>query len=514
MPSCAVVLHMAETEHPLLQLSPEKQSQLVDLVENGEIDAISEATGLSRRQILQVGAALGVGSVAGGLSASELVRKVRADASTSDGDGNVGLPGDRVDVFAEGVDANSVNTDIAYTISQTVFVRTDGDDTNDGLSTSEPKATIQAAVDDAPIPGSGGLVEIDVGSGTFSSGVQIAENVAADGVVINGSTDGSGNPDAVIDLGGASGSCITTDGKTVFVNDMVLKNAGYTNVRVGHGGKCELDNVDLVEGGQFNALATAEAFLKYRSGKAELVSGAGSGSNVESISSTLVLNDNVTVLGSGGLGVVTVKQNSYALIGAATIDGDSGATCLYISDGSDVKLNNGTAFQNADNGVIAVRSSDVTDKSSTGVSFSSVTDPWTTKGASYAQVSSANEEIWSPPTGDPASVNSFGMDGGSLAVYYDKSVPAYRVYEPFSDRHLNVGRFKVDEGTVTVPAGGTATVTTPLGNSSLDVSYGPAQAVSAEVTYRVGHDVSNAIVVFEETTGNNDIDINYTIYNE
>jgi len=101
---------MAETEHPLLQLSPEKQSQLVDLVENGEIDAISEATGLSRRQILQVGAALGVGSVAGGLSASELVRKVRADASTSDGDGNVGLPGDRVDVFAEGVDANSVNT--------------------------------------------------------------------------------------------------------------------------------------------------------------------------------------------------------------------------------------------------------------------------------------------------------------------------------------------------------------------------------------------------------------------
>jgi len=73
MPSCAVVLHMAETEHPLLQLSPEKQSQLVDLVENGEIDAISEATGLSRRQILQVGAALGVGSVAGGLSASELV---------------------------------------------------------------------------------------------------------------------------------------------------------------------------------------------------------------------------------------------------------------------------------------------------------------------------------------------------------------------------------------------------------------------------------------------------------
>jgi len=102
---------MSTGQNPLLELSEDKQAELVHLVENGNLDSIADATGIDRRTVLKIGAALGVGSVAGGLSARELVQEARAAADTTDSDGNVGLPGDRVDVFAEGVDANSVSTE-------------------------------------------------------------------------------------------------------------------------------------------------------------------------------------------------------------------------------------------------------------------------------------------------------------------------------------------------------------------------------------------------------------------
>jgi len=102
---------MSTGENPLLELSPDKQAELVQLVENGNLDSIADANGIDRRTVLQIGAALSVGSIAGGLSARELVQEARAAADTTDGDGNVGLPGDRVDVFAEAIDSNSVSTE-------------------------------------------------------------------------------------------------------------------------------------------------------------------------------------------------------------------------------------------------------------------------------------------------------------------------------------------------------------------------------------------------------------------
>jgi len=108
-----------DSQNPLLSLSQDKQQKLVDLVEDGNINAVADATGMERRDILKIAAALGVGTVAGGISAQELISEARAAASTTDGDGNVGLPGDRVDLFAESADvtneisSGSINTDEA-----------------------------------------------------------------------------------------------------------------------------------------------------------------------------------------------------------------------------------------------------------------------------------------------------------------------------------------------------------------------------------------------------------------
>jgi len=97
---------MNAEEHPLLQLPKDKQRDLANLVESDELNEVAEKTGYSRRQILGLLASLGAGAAVGGFSVNELVGVVEAAADTADSDGNVGLPGDRVDVFAEGIDAS------------------------------------------------------------------------------------------------------------------------------------------------------------------------------------------------------------------------------------------------------------------------------------------------------------------------------------------------------------------------------------------------------------------------
>jgi len=99
-------------KHPLLQLPAEKQRDLANLVDSDEIDAVAQKTGYSRRQVLGILAALGTSAAVGGFTISEMIGVVEAAASTSDSDGNVGLPGDRVDVFSESIDnAGTLSTD-------------------------------------------------------------------------------------------------------------------------------------------------------------------------------------------------------------------------------------------------------------------------------------------------------------------------------------------------------------------------------------------------------------------
>jgi len=81
-------------------------------LDDDELDALIEiaqarASGaLSRRDLLKAGGTLGALGLVGGSA----VGSSAADASTSDSDSNAGRPSDRVDVFADGVDANSVST--------------------------------------------------------------------------------------------------------------------------------------------------------------------------------------------------------------------------------------------------------------------------------------------------------------------------------------------------------------------------------------------------------------------
>jgi hypothetical protein len=84
----------------MADLSDEDIQFLKELREKRENNSISRRAALG----LVGGTALGAGGVVG---SGEFLGSAKADASTSDSDGNVGAPNNRVDVFADGFDAET-----------------------------------------------------------------------------------------------------------------------------------------------------------------------------------------------------------------------------------------------------------------------------------------------------------------------------------------------------------------------------------------------------------------------
>jgi len=87
-------------DDPLDQLSHDEKQALAALVQE------DSTLNLSRRDALALMGGASLGAVVAG-SSGDVIGSAKADASTSDSDGNVGLPNDRVDVFADGFDAET-----------------------------------------------------------------------------------------------------------------------------------------------------------------------------------------------------------------------------------------------------------------------------------------------------------------------------------------------------------------------------------------------------------------------
>lgn len=109
---------MSEPEIDELEKRVEQLEEKTTELEEGAIDAQGRKwtksdllnMGLTRRQAMAA-----LGAIAGGTSIGaaiyQAIEPAAAQASTSDGDDDVGTPDNRVDVFADGVDANTLSTD-------------------------------------------------------------------------------------------------------------------------------------------------------------------------------------------------------------------------------------------------------------------------------------------------------------------------------------------------------------------------------------------------------------------
>jgi len=92
-------------DDPLDDLSTEEKQALANLVQ--------EDTGfeLSRRDVIALAGGASLGTVLA-TKADDVMGSAKADASTSDSDGNVGTPNDLVDVFAEGIAGGGTQIEI------------------------------------------------------------------------------------------------------------------------------------------------------------------------------------------------------------------------------------------------------------------------------------------------------------------------------------------------------------------------------------------------------------------
>lgn len=140
---------MASSPHErLADMDPDKLEKLVEHADTlQDLAEAREDRSLSRRDAM----ALGLGALIGGGGAASAVDSARAQASTSNSYGDAGEPGDRIDVFANGVDTPTITdteTDTTYDVGDDlaggggIFEDTDGDGTYEqttgsGISTDE-----------------------------------------------------------------------------------------------------------------------------------------------------------------------------------------------------------------------------------------------------------------------------------------------------------------------------------------------------------------------------------------
>lgn len=153
------------TKHELLDRIEQLEEQQQQLVE-GAVDAQGRSwtvsdflnMGLTRRQAMTA-----VGAIAGGATLGTAIRKsigiASADASTSDDDGDVGTPENRVDVFADGVDVNTISLSSApsdYFLPWKLEGSKSADGANDINYSFESDAQTRLLVFDDVDPGTGG----------------------------------------------------------------------------------------------------------------------------------------------------------------------------------------------------------------------------------------------------------------------------------------------------------------------------------------------------------------------
>lgn len=152
--------------------------------------------GLSRRDLMKASGGVGLGALLGGGSIAA-TQTGAADPSTSDSDGNVGLPGDRVDVFSDGIDANSIETEQLLNRSLPVRVYQDGSETVAETASQEFRNSDAAQVVRSVLDSLGDGVEFKFQPGEYpwETAIAIQEtNIHIHGTVSweQGGTSGSG----------------------------------------------------------------------------------------------------------------------------------------------------------------------------------------------------------------------------------------------------------------------------------------------------------------------------------
>ena len=224
------------------------------------------------------------------------------------------------------------------TAARTYYVRTDGNDANNGLTNTAGGAfaTIQKAIDMfAPLDLNGQTATIQVGDGTWSAGGIIS-------ATLNGTLTITGNattPDNVL-VSQSSGSCFTASGTgvRVAVRNMKIQAAAVTSIYATSGAQITAGNCTLGACGFAHLAADRRGFILV-DGNCRIVGNAPAWANLNNgfLEASLA---NITLTGTPAFtAFVYVYAMSYARIVLATFTGSATGKRYQVESNSYTNVN-------------------------------------------------------------------------------------------------------------------------------------------------------------------------------
>ena len=323
---------MADALSRLAELDDDELDALIEIAEARASGAIT------RRGLLKAAGGIGAAGLVGGAVSGSAA----ADASTSDSDGNIGRPSDRIDVFADGVDATSVSTNEAEikSIPGWAVFATHPDfatvqDAHDAITTSSGIATqslqvgagIGEVTETVDISKTG--LKVNFGGGTYphivGSGDHTIDIQAQDTTIEGGWVDQTGT---------GSWDAVHVDGTETVIRDLDIDDAPRYGLNV-LGGRCETSIQVAGDGGATACARTAGG--KGRHGWI-LRPGAGHGGdgaivdgdiNILDIYADNIGGDGVVVNGTGNV----IRQVSFGSGGDGLVIDGTGNVILGRIDG-------------------------------------------------------------------------------------------------------------------------------------------------------------------------------------
>ena len=224
------------------------------------------------------------------------------------------------------------------TAPRTYYVRMDGSDSNSGLSNTAAGAfaTIQRAVDAfAPLDLNGQTATIQVGDGTWTAPVSVAQTINGALVITGNAT----TPDNVL-ISLTGGSCISASGSTtrVFVEHAKLQTTGISALVAQRGATITGSNLTFGACGYAHVAATSQGQLIVW-GACRIVGGAPSFANLDNgfLDATLA---NFTLTGTPAFtNFIFAYAMSYARIVLATFSGAATGKRYQVESNSYINVN-------------------------------------------------------------------------------------------------------------------------------------------------------------------------------
>lgn len=405
-------------------------------------------------------------------------------------------------------DRKASNHNIAANV--TMYVREDGDDSQEGRRKSNAKETIKAAIEDAPLPSPKTAVEIDIGPGTFE-GISLSLYTGTIPLIqLNGTTDENGN--LLTTLSGSDGShtVSVSQGSTLLLSNLEIEGGERGCLEVRNNSNMRLFSCYVHDGPNHSARVAWGGYLRDDENTIFDQSDVeGNGANIKVTAANADLKG--IYIGDGGTNtIIRVKENGYAML----------VDSIIIGEGNDLNDGSTHGIRCFHNSAIKMERCTIEDcyiginremsgwvKFQTDITFNNIGFEVNGSGGHHRDMI-RGEEIYTLPRNDGIPENNWSQNTNRGSIHYNDATD--RIEYSGREGTYKVGQRVLREGTESIPAGSTLDVALDdMAESPLNVAYNLISG-SGRVSYEIARSNNNTHVKFLELS-DTEVEISYII---